>query len=153
VEHCRRRALLFLVRGFGRQEHDVEVAEGCHFAATGPAESDECQLGGLLTEDPGAHKIPRQTHELIVQECRRSRGRPAIARFFRQASRNLQPAAGECFPEDSRSLVVEAAPRRKSRKPIGGRATIDDRALLGQAVMSGMRHEPFFARMGGRTTE
>ncbi len=112
VKHRLRRALLLGVGAFARQEHQVEVAEGRHLAAAGPAEPDERDPGRRLVQDALGDEVVGEADELVVEEGGRLRGSAAIARLSeRDAGRFPRGRPSSASQRISVASAVSRLPR------------------------------------------
>ncbi len=131
MQDCFGRAFDIGSRRLRREEHQVEVAEGRHFAATGAAEADERQFAAKrLFEQALDHEIVSKPHELVVEEGRRLRRCAAVPGRFGQSPGDFGTAVVERAAKDRRSLGGEFLALAQSADPAGEAAAVDDRPAV-----------------------
>src|SRR5690349_3855484 len=128
VKHRLRCALLLARRGFRGEEHQIEVAERRHLAATGAAKSDDRQALDGLVENSLRNEVVGEAHELIVKEGGGASRGAAVARLDGQPPRDLVAAMFESAAEDGRRFADDLFAGLQCRQPVGNPAAVDDRA-------------------------
>ena len=95
VEHGFRGPFLLSSGRLGGEEHQVEVAVGRHFTASGAAEADDGKLPGVGAQDAFEDEVVGDPHQLVVEEGRGLRSRAAIAGLLGEAARDFPAPGGE----------------------------------------------------------